>query len=59
MLEHTKKYASFTNTINMVYPIILAIKSKLPEAFNYLDCRLVKTNHIPTSIHNELDEKYV
>ena len=54
ILEQSKEYESFTNTTNMVYPIIQGIKCKLPEAFNYLDCRLRKMTHIQAANKNDL-----
>ena len=49
ILTHIKDYETFSNTITMVQPIILAIQKKLPEAFDYIEARLQKCTTIPTS----------
>ena len=58
ILDKTKHYSLFTNTLNMVYPIIHAVDRKLPEAFEYLNERLIKTQHISNSINFEISSKH-
>ena len=58
ILTYIKDYETFSNTIIMVQPIIMAIKKKLPEAFEYIEARLIKTSTIQTVARYKIEGRY-
>ena len=56
ILKSTKDYYSFQNTLNMVGPLIKAVELELPQAFEYLNSRIVKTQHIPNALNTGIME---
>lgn len=50
-MRHTKNYMAFSNTLNMVMPVILGIRFRLPEVVNYLNARIKKTENVRTRLN--------
>jgi len=47
IFTYTKDYPFLSSSTEMIFPIIAAIRTGLPQAFDYLDARLIKdTDHI-------------
>ena len=40
----------------MVHPLIKAVELELPQAFEYLNSRIVKTQHIPNALNTAIKE---
>ena len=46
ILTYTKEYPFYHNSMNMVQPIVQAVKEELPQVFQYLYSRIVPSNLI-------------
>jgi len=38
----------------MVHPIMQAVENELPQVFEYLDARILKSNHITSPLQNPI-----
>ena len=54
-----KDYQFYYNSFNMVHPIMKGIECELPQVFEYLNARLLKSDHITHPLQNPLKDKKI
>jgi len=54
-----KDYQFYYNSFQMVHPIIQAVSDELPQVFEYLNARILKSDHITRPLQNPLQEKRI
>ena len=59
IFNHTKNYRFYVNSFNMVHPIIKAVGDSLPAVFDYLNCRIQTSNHIPDPLQYDIKDEYL
>ena len=50
---------AFSNTLNMVQPILNGIGKMLPEVYEYLNARIKQTKHIKTKLNGPIKDKWL
>ena len=54
IFAHVKDYQFYYNSFNMVYPIMQAVEDELPQVFEYLNARIIKSNHITSPLQSPI-----